>query len=242
MKTFKEIYDFCNSESTFKKHSDLERFLQGQIRDYYFYVDRSSLQPVNPKKFLGDTIFIVSNIEKDGVEIYFTNPLQPDHYSKWLSFTARSQRQYIIQNIVEEVSDFIHKNILFSPGRYRDLQILYNVPKEQFVAWYIEFKKAEKLTAIFEHAKMLDMYGRKTFNVFEEYMPLRRNIYPISFLHINDLEEEDFDTKKISDNDMKSLAEKMNNDYCNWMFWDSLTAIANESGLPKREETTENQI
>ena len=48
--------------------------------------------------------------------------------------------------------------------------------------------------------------------------------------------------EKISDNDMDKLAEKMADDYCNQLFWESMETIASEIlGFPKIEESNENR-
>ena len=57
--------------------------------------------------------------------------------------------------------------------------------------------------------------------------------YPISHLHIDDLKQAGFNTKKVSKNDLNTLADKMNDDFCDWMYWDSLNAIGHNMGIQK---------
>ena len=58
--------------------------------------------------------------------------------------------------------------------------------------------------------------------------------FPITSVHRDDLEGKGFDVKKISDDDMQNLAEKMANDYYEQLFWLSMEIIAGEIlGFPK---------
>jgi len=59
--------------------------------------------------------------------------------------------------------------------------------------------------------------------------------YPIASLFINNLKEEGFETKKVTESNLKTLADKMSDDYYYWMYWDSLRAIADEIGIPRQE-------
>ena len=58
--------------------------------------------------------------------------------------------------------------------------------------------------------------------------------YPVAFIHMDDLKDGGFDTEKVSESDLLTLAEKLNDDYINWMFWDSLRTCADYVGIPRR--------
>ena len=63
---------------------------------------------------------------------------------------------------------------------------------------------------------------------------LNAGYFPITSVHRDDLEGKGFDVKKISDDDMQNLAEKMANDYYEQLFWLSMEIIAGEIlGFPK---------
>jgi hypothetical protein len=62
--------------------------------------------------------------------------------------------------------------------------------------------------------------------------------FPISYLHKDDLEHKGFDVSNVSESDLSTIADKMNDDYCDWMFWDSLDVIAGICGIPKKGEKT----
>ena len=57
---------------------------------------------------------------------------------------------------------------------------------------------------------------------------LNAGYFPITSVHRNDLEGKGFDVKKISDDDMLNLADKMGDDYCEQLFWSSMEIIAEE--------------
>ena len=57
--------------------------------------------------------------------------------------------------------------------------------------------------------------------------------YPISHLHIDDMKQAGFNTKKVSESDLETIADKMNDDYCDWMYWDSLNTIGDIMGIPR---------
>lgn len=57
---------------------------------------------------------------------------------------------------------------------------------------------------------------------------LNAGYFPITSVHRDDLEGKGFDVKKISDDDMRNLAEKMAKDYYEQLFWPSMEIIAGE--------------
>lgn len=68
---------------------------------------------------------------------------------------------------------------------------------------------------------------------------LNSGFFPITSVHRDDLEEKGFDIKKISDNDMVQLAEKMSNDYCTQLFGYSMEIIASDIlHFPKTKDTS----
>lgn len=57
---------------------------------------------------------------------------------------------------------------------------------------------------------------------------LQDGYFPITSVHRDDLASKGFDVRKISDGDMRELAKKMANDYCEQLFWDSMEIIAED--------------
>lgn len=65
----------------------------------------------------------------------------------------------------------------------------------------------------------------------------REGCYPVSSMHISDLEESGFDVSKVSESDLLTLADKLNDDYRDLTYWISLSNIAENHGIPKRNKT-----
>jgi len=63
-----------------------------------------------------------------------------------------------------------------------------------------------------------------------------RDYYPISSLHIDDLIFQGFDVSKVTESNMKRLADKLSDDYCEQLFWGSLNIIADGMGIPRKNE------
>ena len=59
--------------------------------------------------------------------------------------------------------------------------------------------------------------------------------FEISSLHRDDLESIGYDTSRVDDSDMKTLASKLGSDYCEQLFWGSLPIIANYLKIPMRK-------
>lgn len=76
-------------------------------------------------------------------------------------------------------------------------------------------------------------------NPTEEEQQLRQRLsegyFPITSIHRDDLQGAGFDAERISDDDMKELADKMAKDYCEQLFWESMEIIAEILGFPKKK-------
>ena len=60
--------------------------------------------------------------------------------------------------------------------------------------------------------------------------------FEISSLHRDDLESIGYDTSKVDDSVMKTLASKLGSDYCDQLFWSSLPIIADYLDIPMRKD------
>jgi hypothetical protein len=119
----------------------LERFLKGQRQDFHIHVDPETYEPIDYQESEGQTIYIVAHIRRNGVLVGFNHPFESRCNTGSIYFTARSHRNYDAPGLIEEVKRYIEKNLLFPPGRYRDLQLEYKVPKERFAGWYKAYKR-----------------------------------------------------------------------------------------------------
>lgn len=66
-------------------------------------------------------------------------------------------------------------------------------------------------------------------------MMLAEDFFPITSVSRDDLLAKDFDADKATDAQMKELANKMANDYCEQLFWESMEIIAEIVGIPKKK-------
>lgn len=62
---------------------------------------------------------------------------------------------------------------------------------------------------------------------------MSRDEFPISSLTKDDLVSLNYSTKNISDEDMEELRDKLSDDYCGQMYWQSLSTIADNLGFKK---------
>lgn len=66
---------------------------------------------------------------------------------------------------------------------------------------------------------------------------LKSGFFTITSVHRNDLDAKGFDTDRITDENMRALAQKMADDYCEQLFWDSMEIIAGDIlGFPRKKD------
>ena len=78
-------------------------------------------------------------------------------------------------------------------------------------------------------------YGNIEF--ISDSIPVRtfsQDSFSISRLSREDLEKQGFDASDVDDKMMQRLADKLGDDYCEQLFWDSLGIIAESMGIPKK--------
>jgi hypothetical protein len=72
-------------------------------------------------------------------------------------------------------------------------------------------------------------------NVNNRVRAIDEGFFEISRLHRDDLESIGYDTSSVDDSDMRKLASKLGDDYCEQLFWNSLSILADALGIPKKE-------
>ena len=156
-----------------QSQKQLDRFLKGAKQDYYIHIHPETYQEVNHTDFLGETIYIIVHIRKQGVMIEFNNPLK-NYNDERICFIARSHRTFDKEGIIREVVNYIDKKLLYSPGRYRNLQLEYSIPKDKFVNWYkSDYLERRKLHAESEYWEMVEQYTPTKEQIsFEESLDL----------------------------------------------------------------------
>lgn len=197
-RTFQEIYDFCQSDLTYRSYfqipnelccpparrnyyygsvrngqsragtfiycqsqQQLERFLRGAKDCFHIHIDPATYKVVDFQTFLGHTVYIVAGIEEKGVRIRFNHPFVTCWQLDDIYFTPHSHRLFNTDGLIAEVRTYIEKHHLFPSGRYRDLQLKYQIPKDSFPGWYKQYKKEQHTQAEYEHWQMVDRYRHK---------------------------------------------------------------------------------
>lgn len=178
-RTFQEIYDFCQSDLTYRSYfqipnelycpparrnyyygsvrngqsragtfiycqsqQQLERFLEGTKNRFHIHIDPATYKVVDFQTFLGHTVYTVARIEEKGVRIKFNHPFVTCWHMDDIYFTPRSHRLFNTDGLIAEVRTYIEKHLLFPPGRYRDLQKEYQIPKKCFPVGINSIKKS----------------------------------------------------------------------------------------------------
>ena len=158
-----------------QSRKQLDRFLKGARQNYHVHIHPETFQEVNHTDFLGETIYIVVHIRKRGVMIEFNSPLK-NYSDERVCFIARSHRAFDKEGIIREVVNYIDKKLLYPPGRYRNLQLEYSVPKEKFVKWYkSDYLERQKFNAESEYWEMVEQYTPTKERIsFEDSLDLLR--------------------------------------------------------------------
>ncbi|GAB6119614.1 hypothetical protein [Dysgonomonas termitidis] len=153
----------------------LERFLNKQQQDFYFHINEETFEEVDYQKFEGKTIYIVAHIRGNGVQIEYNHPYKCSYEQDRIWFIPRSHNRFDKQGLIKEVQNHINTKLLFPPGRYRELQEEYRIPKEKFVDWYRhEYKWSQERKHEQEHWDMIEKYTPDNSVSFEDSLDLLR--------------------------------------------------------------------
>lgn len=146
--------------------TQLERFTKGQELDFYFHIHPDTFEITDRQKQDGFLIYIVSHVKGKGVTVEFTHPFT----GEWVFFNARSHQLYNENGLIEVVKRYIDKHLLFSKGRYRDLQEEHKIIKEEFIPWYKLYMSKLKKQQEYEHTDMVyDYRHRNDINYGESH-------------------------------------------------------------------------
>lgn len=153
---------YCQSQR------QLERFMEGAKDSFHIHIDPKTYKQVDFQRFQGYTVYIVARIKENGVHISFNHPFATCWNADDIYFTPRSHRSFNIDGLIAEVRAYIEKYLLFPLGRYHDLQLEHQIPKNLFAGWYKQYKKEQHIQAEYEHWEMVDMYRHKDDISFED--------------------------------------------------------------------------
>jgi len=125
-----------------------------------FFIDAVSFEMADRDKYEypHELIYIRVHIRRKGAEISFSHP-----FNRMLDVTyvSRSHHPYTPEGIRLDVIEYINKNLLYPPGRFRDLQLEHKVVKKDFIDWYKSYKIRMAYLAEDEHWSMVEKYSKK---------------------------------------------------------------------------------
>ena len=110
-----------------------------------------------------------------------------------------------------------------------------NITDENLIKAYLDERDIERYTpeeflnAINDDAINLDTHWGKAIDD-------NAGFYSIASVHIDDLKRSGFDVSKVTESDMMTLADKLNDNYLDWYFWESLQIMAEHIGIPRLNE------
>ncbi len=110
----------------------------------------------------------------------------------------------------------------------------YNGEEEKYIKDNYELKEGFSWDYIVNTLYVKEDEDPREVN-FEELDEKPKEFFEITSVSREDLEAKGFDTSKVSDEQMEELADKMADDYCEQLFWNSLYILAELQGIPKRK-------
>jgi len=111
-----------------------------------------------------------------------------------------------------------------------------SIADDELIRAYLEGKDVERYTP----EEFINALNDEHINVDTHWVRMiddNDGMYPITYLHADDLKHAGFDVSNVTESDMLTLADKMNDDYLDWSFWDSLQANAEIIGIPRLNDT-----
>lgn len=137
----------------------LHNFMDGKPDIIRIHVDDKNFNIVDYQNYEGKTIYIIAEIGQGGVIIQYEHPYKSSYENNLIWFIPRSHNTFTKISVAEEVKKHFYKYHLYPAGRYRDLQLEYEVPKEKFVEWYrYDYLFRQKMDNDADYYAMLDKY------------------------------------------------------------------------------------
>ena len=111
-----------------------------------------------------------------------------------------------------------------------------NIADDSLIKAYLEGNSIKRFT-FDEFIEELNNENINPVNYWVRAIDDAKDYYPISSLHLDDLEHSGFDVSKVTEDKMIRLANKLSNDYSEQLFWSSLEIIAEAIGIPRKNKT-----
>jgi hypothetical protein len=107
-----------------------------------------------------------------------------------------------------------------------------DMPDSELIKAYLNGKIVKRYTPE-AFAGLLNAESINPDNYWVRAMDDCEGLYSIAFLHIDDLKTAGFDTENVSESDMSEIAQRLNDHFMDWMYWESLSAIACDMNIPR---------
>jgi len=127
---------------------------------FRFFIDAETFELADRDKYQypHETLYIRTRITQKGVHITFSHPFSR---RSDITYFSRSHHPYTHEGIRLDVLNYINKSVLYPPGKFRDLQLEYQIRKEDFIDWYKSHKRMLALQNENEHWAMVERYSPK---------------------------------------------------------------------------------
>jgi hypothetical protein len=110
-----------------------------------------------------------------------------------------------------------------------------NIADDKLLKAYHAGKGAERYTL----EEFINALNDENINIDAHWVRMiddNAGCHPIAFLHADDLQDSGFDVSKVTESDMLRLADKLNGDYLDWTYWESLRIVADNMGIPRMKK------
>lgn len=177
----------------FQREKQLHRFMRIKKWDeqfHRFFIHSETFETVERKDHeIWELIYIISEITSTGVRIKYTHLF---NHNRWIEFRCRSHRPYSESSCRLEVIEHMNKQLLFPAGRFRELQMVYKVLKEDFVEWYKGYKIRLEHQNEQDYWDMVETYTKPDPSItFDESMGMLRAFDVFYVMGANDPYEKD---------------------------------------------------
>ena len=113
-----------------------------------------------------------------------------------------------------------------------------NIADNDLISAFFQEQNVEKYTL----EEFINKTNDKTINLDTRWIKTiddNAGYYPVTSLHIDDLESSGFDVSNVTETDMLTLADKLCDSYLDWYFWESLGNIADYIGIHRSDEESD---
>ena len=107
-----------------------------------------------------------------------------------------------------------------------------NIADDNLIKAHLEGNNVKRFT-IDEFIEELNNENINPVNYWVRAIEDNEGFHSIATVHIDHLKLESYDVRKVTESDMKTLAEKLSDSYYNWSFWEDLRINADDMDIPR---------